>query len=47
MKSEIQVNSASPSAHLIFMGPNGKTEILAKLTKLGEREFKGIFLIIL
>lgn len=42
MKSEVKIDPVSPSMHLIFTCPAGKTEILSKYNKLGEREFKGI-----
>lgn len=40
-KSEIRDGNVSPIIHIVFTCPNGKTELLSKFEKLGDREYTG------
>nr|XP_012225513.1 PREDICTED: apolipophorins [Linepithema humile] len=41
VQSEIRTSDVSPLIHIIITCPKGKTEILSKFEKLGDREYKG------
>ncbi|XP_034949851.1 apolipophorins [Chelonus insularis] len=41
MKSEFEMNPSVHRAHVVFACPDGKTELLAKVNKLSETEYKG------
>jgi len=43
VQSEIRNSNISPLIHIVSTCPNGKTEILSKFDKLGDREYKGNF----
>lgn len=40
-KSEIQDGNVSPIIHIVLTCPKGKTELLSKFEKLGDREYTG------
>ncbi|KAL6440757.1 hypothetical protein ACFW04_003301 [Cataglyphis niger] len=40
-KSEIQDGNVSPIIHIVLTSPKGKTELLSKFEKLGDREYTG------
>lgn len=42
MNSEIQVDPTEPIIHVSTTCPSGKTELLFKYKKLGDREYTGI-----
>jgi len=43
LKSEIQSGNISPMIHIISTCPAGKTELLSKFNKIGDREYTGNF----
>lgn len=43
VQSEIRNSNVSPLIHIVVTCPKGKSEVLFKFDKLGDREYKGNF----